>query len=67
MKRRENGQALIDFLLLLIVLIGIPLGLLFRYNVQLRHASVRAVRGMGMAIRSWRSLNRQTSSRFSTR
>ena len=27
MKRRENGQALIDFLLLLVVLIGIPLGI----------------------------------------
>ena len=44
MKKRENGQALVDFLLLLVILIGIPLGLLFRYNVQLRNVSVRAAR-----------------------
>ena len=44
MKKRENGQALVDFLLLLVVLIGIPLALIFRYDVQLRDVSARAVR-----------------------
>ncbi len=63
MKRSENGQALIDFLLLLVVLIGIPLGLLFRYNVQLRNVSVRAVRGMGMMIRSWRGSPRRPAAK----
>ena len=66
MKKSERGQALIDFLLLLVVLIGIPLGLLFRYNVQLRHASVRAVRGMGMALHSWRGDARKAAPQCKT-
>ena len=58
MKRCENGQALVDFLLLLVILIGIPLCLLFRYDACLRSFSARAVRSAGMMIRSWRGGSR---------
>ena len=66
MKKSENGQALVDFLLLLVILIGIPLGVLFRYNVQLRRASVRVVRSTGMAIRSWRGGARRPAKQCKT-
>jgi len=63
MKKRENGQALVDFLLLLVVLIGIPLVLIFRYDVPLRNVSVRAVRTMGVMIRNWRGAPRRPAAR----
>ena len=58
MKKRENGQALVDFLLLLVILIGIPLGLLFRYDARLRNVSARAARVTVRMIRSWRGGSR---------
>ena len=54
MNRRENGQALVDSLLLLIVLVGIPLVLIFRYDARLRDFSARAARAAAGMIRSWR-------------
>ena len=62
-KHRENGQALVDSLVLLIVLVVVPLALLFRYNVPLRNASVRAVRSMGMVIRGWRGTPRRPAAK----
>ena len=54
MKKRENGQALVDSLLLLVVLVGIPLVLIFRYDARLRDFSARAARAAAGMIRSWR-------------
>ena len=53
MKKRENGQALVDFLLLVVVLIGIPLVLIFRYDARLRNISARTARVTVGMIRSW--------------
>ena len=63
MKKSERGQALIDFLLLLVVLIGIPLVLIFRYDAQLRNVSARAVRATVGMIRSWRGAPRRPAAK----
>ena len=59
MKRSENGQALVDSLLLLVVLVGIPLCLIFCCGERLRAISVRAARTTVRIVRAFRSGPRQ--------
>ena len=59
MKRSENGQALVDSLLFLVVLVGIPLCLIFCCGNRLRSISARAARTTVRIVRACRSCPRQ--------